>query len=140
MFRKLAMMVMALLIATPTYSTVVSQPIISADWGKKWCAQSTDDNEVVIQTDDVSGFDVFMLINGAGAVDVFPSLSGANADSAVYATSALSLSDLGATDSNPVLVTAALRIYGFRGKYQYIRILQNGATDATGVCLIASKM
>jgi hypothetical protein len=92
---------------------------------------STEDDEVTIQTGNVSGFDTFMVMSGTGAVDVYPSLDGTN-----YATSALSLQDMGATTTDPVVVTAAGRIYGFRGKYQKVRIVQNGATDvaATLVC------
>jgi hypothetical protein len=85
---------------------------------------STEDDEVVIQTGDVSRFKTFMLMSVTGAVDVLVSLDGTN-----YSTAPLSLVDQGATDVSPVLVTAAARVYGFRGLYKKIKVLQNGATD-----------
>lgn len=87
---------------------------------------STIDDEVVITTSDVSQFDTFMLHSSAGAVDAFGSLDGTN-----YATAPLSLQDMGASTTDPVIVTAAGRIYGFRGKFRKIKILQNGDTDVT---------
>lgn len=92
----------------------------------------TNDNDVVIQSGDVSRFDEFTLISTAGALDVFASLDGDN-----YATAALSLIDCGATTSDPVIVTAANRIYQFFGTFAKIRVLQNGASavaDATLMC------
>lgn len=96
-------------------------------------ATGTNDNDAVIATDDVSKYDTFMLMSTAGAMDVFPSLDGVN-----FATSALSLTDLGATSAAPVIVTAANRIYGFRGTFAKIRVDQNGATPVTAACLVAS--
>ncbi len=93
-----------------------------------------NDNDVIVQTGDVSMYDEFLLMTTAGAVDVLVSLDGTN-----YSTAPLSLIDLGATTSDPVLVTAANRIYGFYGTYALIRVLQNGATDAANVCLICSR-
>jgi hypothetical protein len=95
---------------------------------------STEDNEVVIQTDDVSQFDTFMLMSVTGTVDVYPSIDGTN-----YATAALSLQDMGATTSDPVVVTAAARVYGFRGKFRKLRVLEAGATDVA-VSLLCSRM
>jgi hypothetical protein len=85
---------------------------------------STEDDEVVITTSDVSQFDTFMVHSSTGAVDVYGSLDGTT-----FATAPLSLQDMGATTTDPVIVTAAGRIYGFRGKFRKIRILENGATD-----------
>lgn len=99
------------------------------------CTSSTDDNEVPIQTGDVSQYDAFMVMSTAGALDVFVSLDGTN-----YSTAALSLVDFGATDTAPVIVTVANRVYGFRGKYRLIRVLQNGATDTANVTLICGTM
>lgn len=93
-----------------------------------------NDNDVVVQTDDVSAHNTFMLMSTAGAVDVFPSLDGTN-----YATAGLSMTDLGATTTDPVIVTAANRIYGFKGTFRKIKIMQNGATAATAVALMCSK-
>lgn len=91
----------------------------------------TNDNDVVITFDDVvEGADTFLLMSTAGAMDVFPSLDGTN-----FATAALSLEDLGATTSTPVIVTVANRIYRFRGKFKSIRVLQNGATGVANAVL-----
>lgn len=82
------------------------------------------DNATVIDfTDNVEAHDTFLLMSTQGAMDVFVSLDGTN-----YTTAALSLADLGATSTDPVIVTAANRLYGFRGKFRKIRVLQNGAT------------
>lgn len=91
----------------------------------------TNDNDTVIDFDDiVDGADTFMLMSTAGAMDVFVSLDGTN-----YSTAALSLTDMGATTSDPVIVTVANRVYGFRGKYKAIRVLQNGATAVENAVL-----
>lgn len=90
-------------------------------------------NDVVVQTADVSRFDTFMLRNTAGAVQVLASLDGTNYDSA------LSLDDLGATTSAPVILTAAGRTYRFKGAFAFLRVTQNGAAAATGVCLICAR-
>lgn len=95
---------------------------------------STEDNEVAIQTEDVSAYDTFMLMSATGTVDVYASLDGTN-----YATAALSLQDMGATTSDPVVVTAAARIYGFRGKFRKLRVLEAGATDVS-VTLVCGRM
>jgi hypothetical protein len=94
----------------------------------------TIDNSQVFLTGDVTAYDTFMLMSTAGAMDVFPSLDGTN-----FATTALSLQDLGATTSSPVLVTAANRVYGFRGKFKAIRVDQNGATPVTAATLTCGK-
>lgn len=93
----------------------------------------TDDNEVLIQTGDTLNFDACMVMSTTGVVDVFISLDGTN-----YITAPLSLADYGAVDTNPVLVTVALRLYGFVSKFWKIRITQNGATDAAAslVCWV----
>lgn len=93
------------------------------------------DNDVVVQTGDVLQYDTFMLQSTAGAVDVAVSMDGTN-----YSTAPLSLTDMGATSTNPVLLTVANRTYGFRGKFAKIQVSQNGATAATGVCLVCGKM
>lgn len=94
---------------------------------------TTDDDEVSLQTGDVSQYNVFMLMSVTGAVDVLASLDGTN-----FSTAALSLVDQGATDAAPVLVTAAARVYGFRGKFRKLKVLQNGATDAAVTLLCGS--
>lgn len=103
---------------------------MSGNVGNK-TGSGTNDNDVVITFEDViDGADTFMLQSTAGAMDVFVSLDGTN-----YSTAARSLSDLGAITSDPVLVTAAGRNYGFRGKYKGIKVLQNGATAVVGAVL-----
>jgi hypothetical protein len=68
-------------------------------------------------------YDTCELMSTAGAMDVVVSLDGTN-----FTTAALSLADLGAITSDPVVVTAANRLYGFRGKFAAIQVRQNGAT------------
>jgi hypothetical protein len=93
-----------------------------------------NDNDVIVQTNDVTSFNTFHLMSTAGALDVFPSLDGTN-----YATAALSLTDLGATVSDPVIVTVANRVYRFRGAFRKIQVMQNGATAGQNVVLMCSK-
>jgi hypothetical protein len=100
----------------------------------EYTGSSTADNDIVIQTQDVTKYDAFMLQTVTGAVDVFASLDGIN-----YATAPLSLQDFGAAVSDPVLLTAAGRTYGFRGKFKRLRVLQNGAT-AVAVTLLCGKI
>lgn len=98
----------------------------------KYTGSGTNDNDVVIQTDSVDQFDAFCLMSTAGAMDVFVSLDGTN-----YATAALSLQDFGATTSDPVVVTAANRIYCFVGKFKKLKVLQNGATAVVAATMNA---
>jgi hypothetical protein len=65
---------------------------------------------------------------------VFVSLDGTN-----YSTAGLSLADLGSTSTDPVIVTAANRTYGFRGVYRLIRVLQNGASAVTAASLMCGR-
>lgn len=92
------------------------------------------DNDVLVTTGDVSRYNSFMLISTAGAMDVFVSVDGTN-----YATAALSLQDMGATTTNPVLVTVANRAYGFRGLFRKIKVLQNGVTGVTAPTLLCGN-
>lgn len=94
----------------------------------------TGDNTVVIQTGDVSQYNEFTLQATDGAVDVFVSLDGTN-----YSTAALSLIDLGATTSDPVVVTAADRTYAFFGRFALIQVQQNGVTAVAGCTLMCAK-
>lgn len=101
----------------------------------QWSAGTGANNDdVVIQTNDVSRYDEFMLQSTAGALDVFASLDGTN-----YATAALSLIDLGATTSDPVLVTAANRTYAFFGTFRKLRVLQNGASAVADAVLLGKR-
>lgn len=94
-----------------------------------------NDNDQVFLTGDVSRFDTFMLLSTAGAMDVFVSLDGAN-----FSTAPLSLQDFGGTSTAPVLVTAANRVYGFRGKFAAVRIDQNGATAVANATLMCGTI
>lgn len=95
----------------------------------------TADNDVVVQTGDVSAYDTFEIMSSAGAMDVAVTLDGTH-----YSTVALSLVDMGATTSTPVAVTAANRLYQFRGKFAKIQVSQNGATGVTDACLACGRM
>jgi hypothetical protein len=92
-------------------------------------------NDVVVQTNDVSKYDTFELISTAGAMQVLATLDGTN-----YTTAPISLTDMGATTSDPVIVTAANRIYRFRGAFSVLKVTQNGATAVTGATLVCQKM
>jgi hypothetical protein len=82
------------------------------------------DNDLIFGTlVNMDTYDTFELMSTAGAMDVFVSIDGTN-----FTTAALSLTDLGATTSDPVVVTAANRLYGFRGKFAAIQVRQNGVT------------
>lgn len=110
----------------------VSDPMGNASRYKT--GSGVNDNDVVVQTGDVSAFDTFLLQSTAGAMDVFVSLDGTN-----YATAALSLVDKGATTSDPVVVTAANRTYGFKGTFALIKVMQNGGTAVANACLMCSR-
>jgi hypothetical protein len=97
-----------------------------------YSGSGTANDEVVIQTNDVQRYNAFFLMSAAGAMDVFVSVDCTN-----YSTVALSLVDFGATDVNPVIVTVANRVYGFRGKFCKIRVLENGAAAVTSASLRA---
>lgn len=83
---------------------------------------TANSGDIAIQTNDVQQFDTFVLVSQAGAMQVMVSLDGTN-----FTTAPLSLTDLGATTTAPVTVTAANRMYGFRGKFMIVQVQQNGA-------------
>jgi hypothetical protein len=94
-----------------------------------------NDNDVIVQADDVSTFRDFYLSTTAGATDVIVSLDGTN-----YITAPISMEDLGSVSfATAVIVTAANRLYHFRGCFQKIRVMQNGATDAADVTLLCAR-
>ena|SRR5207237_891884 len=95
----------------------------------------TNDNDIAIQSGDVSNFDTFMIFASTGAMDVDVSLDGAN-----YTTAPLSLQDMTSSSGNPVLVTTAGGAFGFRGKFAAIRLRQNGATGVTNATLRCGKL
>jgi hypothetical protein len=100
----------------------------------RYLGDAAGDNATVIETGDVSRYREFTLQATDGATDVFVSLNGTD-----YSTAALSLIDLGATTSDPVLVTAADRTYAFFGRFAKVKILQNGGTAVTGCALICGE-
>lgn len=96
----------------------------------KKTAVGVDDDDVLFTIEGAEVFDTFLLLSATGAVDVQVSLDGTNWSSAI------SLADLGAVTNDPVVVTAAGRLFGFRGKFAKVRVLQNGGTaaDCTMIC------
>ena len=95
---------------------------------------SDDADDVVVQTGSIIQYNTFMLMSTTGALQVLVTLDGTN-----YATAPYSLSDLGAASVTPVLLSAANRVYGFRGYFAKIRVTQNGATDTTAVTLTCGR-
>jgi len=96
----------------------------------------TGDNTVVLQfgstDDDVSDFNTWLFQCVAGAADVVVSLDGTNWSDPV------SLADLSAITSDPVIVMAAGKLYGISNMHvKMLRVLQNGGAAAT-VLLSAS--
>lgn len=91
----------------------------------------TNDNDVLFTTRNVQQHTYFTLMSTAGAVDVDVSIDGTN-----FSTAALALEDAGATaNATYVVVTAANRVYKFRGPFTRIRVVQNGGT-ATAASLL----
>lgn len=102
--------------------------------GFKQGLPGVSNDDVLILLEDVAPFDTFMLGSTAGAVDVFVSLDGTNFYGPV------SLSDFGAVTSDPVIVTAAGRLYGLRGKFRKLRVMQNGATAVANLFMSYGTM
>ncbi len=92
------------------------------------------DNSIVLETSDVSQFDEFIIMSSAGAMDILVSLDGST-----FTTAPLSMADLGATSTAPVIVTAAGRLYGFRNSIKVIRVFQNGGVNIAD-CLMIAKI
>ena len=89
------------------------------------------DNDVVLTATGVSQYRIFDITTTAGAADVNVSYDGTN-----YASSAMSLQDLGSASlTTSVVVTAANRVYRFTGCFEKIKILQAGATPPADVIL-----
>ncbi len=94
--------------------------------GVLFVGNCADDNDVLILTNSIVQYSSCSLLSTVGVVDVLVSLNGET-----FSTVPLSLRDEGATDTNPVIVTVVGRIYLLPQLYRRIKILQNGATDAT---------
>lgn len=84
------------------------------------------DNELLFTVNDAREFDTFILMTTSGVADVEVSLDGTN-----WSTAPLSMTDMGAITSDPVIVTVANRVYGFRGVFRGVRVRANGGA-ATG--------
>lgn len=94
----------------------------------RWDGTGTDDNDVLFIAVTES-YSACMLMSTTGAVDVEGTLDGS------AFSDPISLQDLGATTTDPVLVTAADRMYAFVGKFDQVRVRQNGATGAAASML-----
>jgi hypothetical protein len=123
--------VLALYLAVAGAATVITESSSST----LFQGTGTNDNDIVIQTNDVQRHSIFFLLSTAGAMDVFVSLDGTN-----YATAALSLIDDGAITQDPVLATVANRVYAFRGIFRKIRVLQNGGAAVANGTLLAGSL
>ncbi len=103
----------------------------------------TNDNDPIFsrtgtlggETSDVSQFDTFELFSTGGAMDVFVTLDGTN-----YSSVGLGMTNQTAVDPTPVLVTTAGQVFGFRGKFRNMKILQNGATAVANATLTCGVM
>ena len=93
----------------------------------------TNDDDVVIEH-RVDRYETFQLQSTTGAMDVEVST-----DEGATFVGPLSLADLGAVTTTPVLVTAAARMYGFRGSYTHVRVSQNAAAAVTGAILRCAR-
>ncbi len=107
-----------------------------------WSGGASDDNnEVPIQTADVTQYNTFLIMSTAGAMDVAVNF-GVDTQATpvdIYSVAPLSLTDMGAAASAPVIVSVANRIYGFKGYFRKIRIIQNGATGVANATLICGR-
>lgn len=91
-------------------------------------------NDVLFTTPNVQQHECFTLMSTAGAVQVLASVDGIN-----FATAPLALEDGGSTTNTTyVLVTAANRIYKFKGKFTRLQVTQNGATASAASLVCGS--
>lgn len=122
--------VLVLVLVVGTAVAAIAPPAFAEDRGiyAIFTGTGINDNDVLFTSTELSRFDACLLTSTAGAVDVFATLDGTT-----YSTAAVSLQDFGATTNDPVLVTAAGRIYGLAGNFNKLRVLQNGATAATAI-------
>lgn len=93
-----------------------------------------NDDDVVIETEDISMYDTFEISSTTGVMDVKVSHDGGSTF-----VGPRSMSDLGATTLDPVVETVAGRPYAFRGKFLAIQISQKGATAVAGAVLVCGK-
>lgn len=100
----------------------------------RYFGSATSDNEVLFTTASLGQYDACTLMSTTGSADIYVSLDGAS-----YAIAPLSLQDMGATNTNPVLSTVTLRAYKFEGKFPFVKARQNGATGAA-VSMVCWKL
>jgi hypothetical protein len=94
----------------------------------------TNAADILVETGDISPMDMFTLMCTAGAFQVFVSLDGTN-----FTTDPLSLSDLGGTSTDPVLLGAPNRLFGFAGAYRAVRVEQINATACVNFSMFAKR-
>lgn len=117
--------VLAAMLPRAAEATCTDQTVSAQSSSIIYGGSCTDDNEVLLTTGDMTRYDACMLMSTTGSVDVVASIDGTN-----YSTAPISLVDMGATNTDPVLATVALRVYAFAAKFLRIRVVQTGATDA----------
>lgn len=96
----------------------------------RYYGTASADNALLFTSGDIVRFDGCMLMSPDGAVDVEGTLDGTN-----WTTAVIHLQDMGSTSVDPVLVTAADRMYFVPGKYRFLRVRQNGVTAAAASLL-----
>lgn len=109
--------------------------VISPGETTLYSGSGTADNEIVLQTDDISRYKTFMLASTAGVMDVYGSLDGTT-----YLAAPLTLIDCGTVSLDPVLETAATKIYAIRGVFRKLRVLQKGAVAVVAAQLLAGTV
>jgi hypothetical protein len=139
-------LVLALMFAPAVFGAVTTPATVTYPhaFTRVWQgAVSTIDDDVVIDTTTAGnlwGFNLFMVKTTAGAVDVLVSVTyDSSGNCTNFTTVAHNMADLSATTTDPVVVTAPNRMYGFRGSFCGIQVLQNGDTDTAGVTLVATR-
>lgn len=93
----------------------------------------TNNDDLCLQTEDVSDLDTFTLHTTGGGFTVDITIDGTNW------VQDISMTDLGATTSAPVIAGVANRLYGFAGPFKAIRVRQNGATAVAGLVMFGKK-
>ena len=92
------------------------------------------DNEVVLETEDISRWTFFTLASTAGGWDVEVSLDGTT-----WITAPISLVDQGGISAAPVIAGVADRVYSFTAAVKKIRVKQDGGTDVENMWLRCSQ-
>lgn len=97
----------------------------------RWTGTGSNSGDVLVEAteaDSVPYLGACMLVAATGSVEVLMSMNGQT-----WPTAALSLVDYGATDNDPVVSTAALRVYAFPVIAAAFRVRQVGATASSVV-------